>query len=290
MTDDPPLELTVVGAINVDLVARVARAPGPGETVADGALMRQPGGKGANQAAAAARLGAGVGMVGAVGSDDEGRYLLEHLAASGVDAAGVQVVEGESGVALIVVDAAGENSIVVCPEANARIVPERVEVPPRSAVLAQLEVADDVIERAVASTTGFFALNAAPSRPFSAALRDRADLLIVNEHEYAMLPELRDAPLVAVTLGAEGAMLLRRGEVVARAAGRPARVVNTVGAGDAFAAALTLGMIRGDAPEVALARACEVGAAAVEDPRSQPLLGPLDRYGAGDTPSQTTTR
>ncbi|MCK6079286.1 ribokinase [Microbacterium sp. EYE_5] len=280
MTTAERPRLTVVGAINVDLVASVARAPERGETVADGALVRQPGGKGANQAAAAARLGARVDLIGAVGTDPAGRDLLDGLTAAGVGTAGVQLSDGDSGTALIVVDADGENSIVVCPEANARIDADAVAAPTEGAVLAQLEVADAVIERAIAATSGLVVVNAAPSRPFSDAILERADVFIVNEHEYAALPQLRDAELVAVTLGAAGAELVRRGEVVARVAARRATVVNTVGAGDAFCAALTIGLVRGDDPAEALARACEVGAAAVEDPLSQPALGPLDTYAA----------
>lgn len=277
----PPLELTVVGAINVDLIARVSRAPGPGETVADGVLTRQPGGKGANQAAAASRLGARVRMIGAVGTDTLGAYLRDAISDAGVDVSGVQTSPGDSGTALIVVDDDGENSIVVCAEANLRIDSAEVRVDPTAAVLAQLEVADAVIERAVAQTTGFVAINAAPARPFSAAIEDRADLFIVNEHEYELLPRLRDAPLVAVTLGADGARLLVHGKVVASASGRRAQVRSTVGAGDAFAAALTLGMLRGDDPAMALARACDVGAAAVEDDRFQPALMPIEAYTVG---------
>ena len=274
-------ELVVVGAINVDLIARVARAPGRGETVADGELTRQPGGKGANQAVAAARLGARVRMIGAVGTDALGDYLRDAVSSAGVDVAGIQTADGDSGTALIVVDDDGENSIVVCPEANLRIDPDRVSVAAGSAVLAQLEVADAVVESAIAQTSGFVAINAAPARPFSASILERADLFIVNEHEYELLPALRDAPLVAVTLGADGARLLRHGTIIASASSRPAQVRNSVGAGDAFSAALTLGLLRGDEPAVALARACEVGAAAVEDDRSQPALSALDEYAVG---------
>jgi ribokinase len=274
-------DLAVVGAINVDLIARVSRAPGRGETVADGVLTRQPGGKGANQAVAAARLGARVRMIGAVGADELGEYLKEAIAGADVDVSGVQTSVGDSGTALIVVDDDGENSIVVCAEANLRIDPAQVTVDPATAVLAQLEVADAAIERAIAQTTGFVAINAAPARPFSAAILRRADLFIVNEHEYELLPHLREAPLVAVTLGADGARLLRHGSVVASAPGRHAEVRSTVGAGDAFAAALTLGLLRGDHEGAALARACEVGAAAVEDDRSQPALSPIDTYPIG---------
>lgn len=279
--DTRPPQLTVVGALNVDLVARVEHAPRRGETVADGILTRGAGGKGANQAVAAARLGARVNLIGAVGTDENGDFLRTHAERAGVDVSGVQSVPGDSGTALIVVDATGENSIVVCPEANLRIDPAAVVVGTETAVLAQLEVADAVIERVIAQTTGFVTLNAAPARAFSAAIRERTDLFIVNEHEYESLPELREAPLVAVTLGAAGARLLRRGDVVASAPGRSAEVRNTVGAGDAFCAALVVGLLRGDEPAEALARACEVGAAAVEDDSSQPLLRPLDRYPIG---------
>ncbi len=273
--------LAVVGAINVDLIARVARAPERGETVADGTLSRQPGGKGANQAVAAARLGARVRFIGAVGTDELGDYLRRTIAGAGVDTSGVQTIAGDSGTALIVVDDAGENSIVVCAEANLRIDASQVALDPGTAVLAQLEIEDAVIERAIAQTTGFVVINAAPARPFSASILERADLFIVNEHEYELLPALRHAPFVAVTLGADGARLLRDGKTVAEAAGRVADVRNTVGAGDAFSAALTLGLLRGDEPAIALARACEVGAAAVEDDRSQPALLRIDEYAVG---------
>ena len=278
MPDPTPVALTVVGAINVDLTARVDRAPGPGETVADGILQRGPGGKGANQAVAAARLGATVRLVGAVGDDLDGRGVREQLASIGVDASTVQTSDAATGTALIVVDATGENSIVVCAGANAAIDADALGIEPGSAVLAQLEVSDAVIS-AAAETAGFFALNAAPARPLPAGVLERADLVIVNETEYAQLPEVHDAPLLCVTLGAEGARLYRHGELVASAPGAPTTVRNTVGAGDAFCAALVVGLLRGDALPDALSRACAVGAAAVADDASQPALEPLDAYG-----------
>lgn len=278
MPNPTPVALTVVGAINVDLTARVERAPGPGEAVADGVLHRGPGGKGANQAVAAARLGGRVRLVGAVGDDLDGRGMREQLASVGVDASGVQTADAATGTALIVVDATGENSIVVCAGANAAIDADALGIAPRSAVLAQLEVSDAVIS-AAAKAAGFFALNAAPARPLPAGVLERADLVIVNETEYAQLPEVHDAPLLCVTLGAEGARLYRHGELVASARGVSTTVRNTVGAGDAFCAALVVGLLRGDAETDALARACAVGAAAVADDASQPALEPLDTYG-----------
>jgi ribokinase len=268
----------VVGAINVDLTARVERAPAAGETVADGVLQRGPGGKGANQAVAAARLGADVRLIGAVGADAEGRGIRDRLASVGVDASGVQTSNAATGTALIVVDATGENSIVVCAGANAAIDADALDIETGTAVLMQLEVSDAVVS-AAAAAAGFFALNAAPARPLPAGVLERCDLVIVNETEYAQLPEVHDAPLLCVTLGADGARLYRRGELAASAPGVATTVVNTVGAGDAFCAALVVGLLRGDAPDDALARACAIGAAAVADEASQPALRHLDTYG-----------
>ena len=272
--------LTVAGAINVDLTAHVARAPSPGETVADGTLVRQTGGKGANQAIAAARLGAHVRLIGAVGDDPQARALIENLAAAGVNVADVQYSAQPTGTALITVDAVGENTIVVCPGANAHINIRRLRIDPHTAVLAQLEIPVSTVESIVAATDGFVAINVSPARRLSAELRSRADLFLVNEWEYAALPELVSAPLTAVTLGARGAVILRHGTEIARALVAARAVVNTVGAGDAFAAALTVGLMRGDDPQAALHRACAVGAAAVADPRSQPELSVLDFYPA----------
>lgn len=276
-TRDAPA-LVVVGAINLDLTARVPRAPHPGETVSGGILSRQPGGKGANQAVAAAKLGARVRLIGAVGADDAGDEMRRHLAAAGVDVAGVQRSAEATGTALIVVDDSGENSIVVCPGANTTIDGALIPDVPGAAVLAQLEVDLAVVEQVASSTEGFFALNVSPVQPLPETLRDRVDLFIVNEHEYAQLPELRARPLVAVTLGAEGAILLRDGVEVARAKAPATSVVSSVGAGDAFAAALTVALLEGRDPQAALAAACAVGAAAVADPQSQPDLDRLEAY------------
>lgn len=271
-------KLTVVGAINVDLTARVRRAPGPGETVADGELQRGPGGKGANQAVAAARLGADVRLIGAVGDDPDGHGIRQRLRGLGIDASGVQTSAEATGTALIVVDAFGENSIVVCAGANADIDADSLGIAQGAAVLMQLEVSDAVVD-AASRAAGFFALNAAPARPLPHGVIDRCDLVIVNETEYAQLPEVHDAPLLCVTLGAVGARLYRHGTLVAEAPGVTTTVRNTVGAGDAFCAALVVGLLRGDDETAALARACAVGAAAVADDASQPALEPLDTYG-----------
>lgn len=272
------VKLAVIGAINVDLTARVDRAPERGETVGDGRLTREAGGKGANQAVAAARLGASVRLLGAVGDDPDGQEMRSELKRAGVDITSVQSVTVATGTALIVVDAKGENSIVVCPGANASIDAGELRVSPEESVLAQLEVSDDVVIAAAMQATGLFALNASPVRAISPIILRRTDLFIVNETEFAQLPELHDAPLLAVTLGAEGAVLFEHGTEIARAAGHAVEVRNSVGAGDAFAAALVIGIARGDSYSAALQRACAVGAAAVADDRSQPELQALDSY------------
>lgn len=270
--------LTVVGATNADHLVRVERLPHPGETVADGLLTTQPGGKGANQAVAAARLGAVVRLVSAVGRDATGADLLSELRAAGVDTDGVQMVDEATGTAIVLVDATGENSIVVCRGANGRIDPRAVRIEPGSAMLAQLEVDMDVVESAALACTGLVALNPSPAQALSSRLRERVDMFIVNEGEYDALPEIHGASLIVMTLGAKGARLLRHGRLVTSAPSVAARVVNTVGAGDAFAAALTVALLRGRSDEDALRAASRVGAAAVGDERSQPPIGRLEDY------------
>lgn len=273
-----PLALAVVGSINVDLTARAPRLPGPGETVGGGRLSREAGGKGANQAAAAARLGARVRMVGAVGPDQDGSWMLDELAAAGVDTTAVRRAAEPTGVALIVVDAEGENQIAVCEGANGEVSLDGVEFGSDEAVLAQLEISMDVISALAARAPGYLAVNAAPALELPASVVQRADLIIVNETEFALLPALRTARRVAVTYGGDGAALFEHGELVAQAPAVKTTVINSVGAGDAFCAALTIALASGVAPQRALTAACAVGAAAVADPRSQPRLASLEQY------------
>jgi ribokinase len=253
-----PVELTVVGSINLDLVARVERLPRAGETVAASGFERIPGGKGANQAVAAARLGASVRMVGAVGND---ALAVEALA--GLEGAGVDLHlerSGDTGIALILVSAGGENQIVVVPGANAQLTPQS----PRGAVLCQLEVPDAVV-RAAARDAEFFALNAAPAR----ALDLEPDLLIVNQLEHEVASRGR---LVAVTYGAEGAALFENGVEVARAAPPPITAVDGTAAGDAFTACLVVSLLEGRERAEALRRACAAGAIAASQHGAQPSL------------------
>lgn len=274
----PSPELVVVGSINVDLTALVERLPAPGETVGGGRLRRDVGGKGANQAVAASRLGARVRMVGAVGADADGGWAVETIRSAGVDVEGVRTVDAATGTALIAVDEAGENQIVVCSGANALVEPGSIAVAPGEAVLMQLELSLGVVRAVAGMTPGFVAVNAAPARELPEDLVGRVDLFIVNESEYAAMPELRAARRVAVTYGASGAAMLTDGVEVARVPAPPVpEVVSTVGAGDAFSAALTLAILAGAEDEQALRTACAVGAAAVAHPSAQP---PLDTLGA----------
>ena len=252
------MELTVVGSINLDLVARVKVLPRPGETVSGASFERFPGGKGANQAVAAAKLGAAVRMVGAVGED-----ALADEALAGLTAAGVELdIErtGTTGIALILVADDGENQIVVVPGANAAVRPQS----PGGAVLCQLEVPDEVVA-AAAEGASFFALNAAPARPVDL----EPDLLIVNQLEHEVVSR---GKLVAVTYGAEGAALFEGGREVTRA--RPPRVdaVDGTAAGDSFAACLVVSLLEGRSREDSLVRACAAGAIAASRHGAQPSL------------------
>lgn len=270
--------LTVLGSINLDIIATAERLPTAGETIGGGILSRQPGGKGANQAAAAARLGGSARMIGAVGTDDAGREMLDALTSAGVEVADVARRSTPTGTALIVVDSDGENQIVVCPGANAEVGLDGVAFAEDEILLSQLEVGLDVVIEAARRHPGFFALNAAPAQPLPAELIQRCDLVIVNETEYQLIPELSDARLVAVTYGKDGSALFRDGKEVARAAGLRATVVNTIGAGDAFCAAFVMGLRDGLSDEQALAAANAVGADAVGQASSQPELGLLESY------------
>jgi ribokinase len=250
--------LTVVGSINLDLVARVEQLPRPGETLSATAFERIPGGKGANQAVAAARLGARVTLVGAVGDDTAADEALANLRDAGV-ALDLERL-GSTGIAMILVAADGENQIVVVPGANALVTPRTVE----GAVLCQLEVPDEVV-LAAAREASFFALNASPAHPIDV----QPDLLIVNRLEHEVVSA---GKLVAVTAGAEGAVLYQDGREVARAVPPRVDAVDGTAAGDAFAAALVLAVLEERPYEEALNRACAAGALAATKLGAQPSL------------------
>ena len=257
------LRITVVGSINLDLVARCERLPRPGETVSDAVFARYPGGKGANQAVACARLGAEVTMIGAVGPDPLADDALAGLREAGV---GLDLHESANptGIAVILVDATGETEIVVAPGANADV--QEIELAEHDAVLCQLEIPDQAVESAWEACSGVFCLNAAPAR----AVAVDPDLTVVNRYELEELSR-RDG-LVAVTLGEEGAILLEDGEEIARAAPPRVDAVDGTAAGDAFTACLLVSLLDGREYDDALRRACAAGALAASRHGAQSSL------------------
>lgn len=252
-------ELTVVGSINLDLVARVERLPRPGETLGGATLERIPGGKGANQAVAAARLGARVRMVGCVGVDANAEDALAGLRAAGV-ALDVREVDAPTGIAIILVGDAGDDVIVVAPGANAYV----SGVSARGNVLCQLEIPDEAVREARAQA-GWLCVNAAPARP----LPVDADLVVANRYEAEVIGPQR---LLALTLGEEGAVLLEDGVKVARATPPRVQAVDGTAAGDAFTACLVVSLLEGRDPEEALRRGCAAGAVAASRFGAQPSL------------------
>ena len=264
--------VVVLGSLNVDLVASVERHPKPGETVlAEGELQRFAGGKGGNQAVAAAAAGARVSFVGAVGSDEAGRTYLERLRSRNIDVSAVRTMEATpTGQAWITVDDEGENSIVVIAGANARVTAEQLDgltdLGPGDVLLLQLEVPLRTVAAAARSAHGRGArvvLNAAPYAALPHDVAALANPLVVNEHEALQLADSDAAPTsVLVTFGAAGCSW--DGE---RSNGIPvddADVVDTTGAGDAFCGALAAALAAGATPQEAVTAASEAGAEAVQ--------------------------
>jgi ribokinase len=262
--------LTVVGSINVDMVARVARLPDRGETIMGTELAYMQGGKGANQAVAAARLGARVRMNGCVGSDRFSEFAQKLMRGTGVDTSPVFGVGTDTGLALITVADSGENQIIVLPGANAHLGPEDVDLGEHDGVLCQLEIPIETVAAAARAAEGIFCLNAAPAKPVPVEVLGRADLVVVNRYELDALPE---APrLTALTLGEEGAVLLEDGEEVTRARPPKVNAVDGTGAGDAFTAGLVVSLLEERDREDALRRACAAGALAASRAGAQPSL------------------
>jgi len=277
------LNIAVVGSVNLDLVARVRAFPARGETVTDAVVSRHPGGKGANQALAARRLGAQVHLLACVGEDPAADEALAPLRKEGVNLSLCHRLPGQpTGLAMILVEPGGENQIVVAPGANAAFMPIHLSLPRVDAVIAQLEVPSNTLLRAGELHSGLFCLNAAPARPVPARLLDRTDLLVVNEHEErAMHEALRFfRGLLAVTYGGEGAALRQHGREIARARPPKVKVVDTTGAGDAFTAALACFLLAGQPPPTALYKACVAGALATtaSGAQSAPSLEDIERY------------
>ena len=269
------VDITVAGSVNLDITAYAPVLPAPGQTVGGARIARFPGGKGANQALAAQRLGGNVALIAATGADEMADEALSLLRSGGVNLSGVAAINGETtGVALIAVDQKGENQIIVAPGANACLRPEDVTAQPISNLISVLEIPVGTVLAAAQHASGFVSINLAPALPVPADLMDRADLIVVNETEAAFYGEAlhRRAGLTAISLGAEGAALFREGCEIARS--RPPRVdvIDTVGAGDTFTAALSLALIEGQAHHAALRFAVAASALAVTRKGAQPSL------------------
>lgn len=284
--------MVVVGSANVDLAVDVARPPKAGETVLGGRLRRSPGGKGANQAVAAAVAGgADTSFLGALGEDEAADLVLVSLGGAGVRTDLVERADAPTGTAFVTVSPDGENAIVVAPGANdhVRIGAAQAErIAQADVVLAQLEIPLDVVAAAAAARRGArMVLNAAPSRELPGSLWEVVDLLVVNEHEAADLagePEklLKRVPALVVTLGGEGCVVLQRDREPVRIPGIPVGVVDTTGAGDTFCGVLAAALAQGDDLPVAAGRASAAGALAVTRPGAQAAV-PTEAEVAGMT-------
>jgi ribokinase len=285
--------VVVFGSINLDLVARVPRFPQPGETLTGDSFAMYPGGKGGNQALAAARAGAAVALVGAVGRDAFAAPALAELIAGGVDVSAIRTVDGPTGIALIEVAASGENAIMVIAGANAHA--DAGDVPsewlrPSAVVVLQQEVpaaANLALARRARAAGARVVLNAAPARTIDPALLDFANITVVNETEMRALAATADLAVepaafatafarrhgnaAVVTLGAAGALAAERGTCYALPA-TPVAVVDSTGAGDAFVGALAAALEHGLPLRAALSWAVAAGSLACTQDGAQPSL------------------
>lgn len=298
--------IVVVGSLNADLVVRVQRLPGPGETVPGSELTVLPGGKGANHAAAAGRLGGDVALLGRVGDDPHGRLLLDAAASADVDTRAVARLPGvATGTAVIAVDAAGENTIIVSPGANGRLAPDDLDaglVGSAGVLCLCLEIPQETVLAAarIAHAGGAtVVLNLSPSAPVPAELLALVDVLLVNDHEAADLlgpdvpaagwPAVGDAlaargvARAVVTLGAHGAVVLdpsaAGSQRVVAVPAVPVEAVDTTGCGDAFTGALAVRLAAGESLVDAARFAARVGAVAATRRGAQssyPTLAELD--------------
>jgi ribokinase len=271
--------VVVVGSANMDLVAMAPALPRPGETMLGTDFVMVPGGKGANQAVAAARAGASCAFLGAIGSDAFGVTLRARITAAGVDTGHLRVVYGASGVALVMVNAEGENAIVVTPGANGSFTgltdEELTTIRAADVLVAQLEIPVETVTAAAVAARAAgtrVILNAAPARPLPADLLDAVDVLVVNEGEARALTgrgreeprALLDlAPHAVLTLGGEGARYVDRDGIDVHVPAVRVDVVDSTAAGDAFTAALAVGWGEGRDLVDAVRWAAAAGAACV---------------------------
>jgi ribokinase len=290
-------KLVVVGSLNMDLVVRTPHLPRPGETILGREFITVPGGKGANQTVATAKLGATVSMIGRVGSDDFGRALRENLRAAGADDRCVSTEDSAaSGIAIIEVDDSGQNTIVVAPGANAHVARADVDaarsiIVSSQAVIAQLEIPLDTVECALSTARAanvLTILNPAPAQALSTELLALVDLLVPNESEAALLTGIevtddvsaeqsarqlheRGAGIVVITLGARGALALSEGKTW-RIPPFHVAAIDATAAGDAFVGALATAYATQRDLDAALREASAAGALAATRLGAQPSL------------------
>jgi ribokinase len=297
----PTGTVVVVGSLNVDQVVTVDRHPSPGETLVATSFALLPGGKGANQAVAAARRGAPTVMVGSVGRDGAAQLATSLLAGSGVDVTHVRAVDAPTGLATVTVDQSGENTIVVVPGANTATDREALRasatvVASAAVVVLQGEIPADGIAAAAEMATGRVLLNLAPVVPVDRTVVLSSDPLVVNEHEAALVlaqldpgtdeptdePALVDAlralgvRSVVVTLGSRGALVADGSDEIVTVPSPRVTAVDSSGAGDAFVGALAAELAAGASLLDAARQAVRVGAFAVQGVGTQPSYPTLD--------------
>lgn len=302
--------IAVLGSTNMDLVAYVPKAPRLGETVTGSAFRTAPGGKGANQAVAAARSGGEVVMIGAVGADEFGVRLRSALTAAGVETAALRTVEGASGTAHITVDDEGGNSIIVIPGANGGVTGleagDAARIGAADLLLLQLELPMEAVlaGASAARAQGVrTVLTPAPARMLPHELLGLVDLLVPNEHEAAALTGftdplgaaealLREVPEVVVTLGAAGVLYAARGQEPLTVPAPRVRAVDTTAAGDTFVGALAVALGEGRPMPQALRWASAAAALSVQRPGAQdsmPTRAETDAFAAaGPLPGGTS--
>jgi ribokinase len=278
LANGPVVDVCVIGSANLDLVTRVERLPTAGETVLGDTYVEHPGGKGLNQAVAAARAGASTAFVGAVGDDHAGRLLRDVAVDDGIDVTEMAVIVGTpTGRALIGVDRTGENQIIVVPGANARVAV--VDVPLCRVAVAQLEIPVECVVAAFSAARldgATTVLDPAPATPLSDDLVAVCDIVVPNEHEIEVIGGVealraRGVATVVVTLGAEGALIVDdRGE--RRVPSLVVDPVDTTGAGDAFRGALAACLAAGDDIDAAVRWAVVAGALATTREGAVPSL------------------
>lgn len=285
--------VAVVGSVNSDLVLRCSRLPQVGESIAASGTETHNGGKGANQAVALARLGVEVSFVGRVGDDADGLRLTDALRAEGVELTGLHTSASPTGMAVILVDEAGDNMIIVNQGANADVTEDVIAehhdvIAGADAVLVQMEISPSAVRAACEAANGMTFLNPAPAQRLEASVLESVDYLLPNQTELgtlagvptpsneteiiAAVQRLGFAGPVVVTLGGDGAVAVVDGVVMARARPPDVDVVDTVGAGDAFCAGFVAAVTAGAALDASIRFAVACGSHATTIRGAQPSM------------------